>query len=201
MSKNKRFCDCIVKIHRYNSRVCCVVATARVFWVVACCHFSHKPLWWFGPYIWLNVRLWDFFACQAKFWLYEPHLSHCFLITLKALYTDAHPNIYCKVNTFHHTSNPVIGCAHVCCCTITSSALLNELTLNSIAMHQGFNGLGFSLKRQSGRKKHLDKLKWRRLLDTKPLEIGNGLIYDGKYAKLVWSFQEVFHTGFLSLNK
>jgi len=53
-------------------------------------------------------------------------------------------------------------------------------------MHQGFNGFGFSLKRQSGRKKHLDKLKWRLLLDTKPLEIGNGLIDDGKYAKLVW---------------
>lgn len=102
--KNKLLWKIIAVVLGCNGSLpgCCIVF-ARVFWVATYYQPNHKPLWWFGPYIWLIVSLWDFFVLPGKHWLDEPHLSHGFLIALEALPTDGHPNIYCK-NIFHYTS-------------------------------------------------------------------------------------------------
>lgn len=75
MSKNASYCGFVewklttimLGCNGWLPGYCCVVA--REFWVVTYCHPNHKPLWWFGPYIWLHVSLWDFFCKPGSDWL------------------------------------------------------------------------------------------------------------------------------------
>lgn len=130
---------------------CCFVF-AGVFWVDSYYQPSHKPLWWFGPYIWLNVSLWEFFlACQPN----SNRMSHIRVMIFNCFRSSAYwwlpKYILQKYISLHVIpSSPVIAC--MCSLYPYDISLLNESALNLIAMRQGINGFGFPLKGQRGRK-------------------------------------------------